>query len=470
MKRGIRLLFVLPSLVIWGLQAQTSPSQTGPTSTNPTQTKPAETSAAGKAIVLQDVRMIAGSGYAPVNHASILIQDGKIAQIVTYGNGNDQWPADANVLKLTGKTVMPGIINGHGHLGLSQGLTVGPQNYTEQNIEQQMLQYERYGVTSMISLGMNQDLLYSIIARQKKGEIEGATVMTADRGIGTPGGVPGVDVGNNQVYRPATPEEARADVDEMATRHPTLVKIWVDTGLGKSPAPNPAVYAAAITEAHRKRMRVAVHVYYLADAKRVAEDGADILAHSIRDQPVDSEMIALLKKHKMYYVPTLQLEEAFFIYADHPTWMDTAFFKNAVNPEVLAQMLSPEYQQKITQDPTTPIHRAALRTAMANLKTLQDAGIPIGFGTDSGANPYRIQGFAEHRELQLMVEAGLTPIQAIHCATGVNAQMLHIDKSTGTIQQGKTADLIVVDGDPSQDIADTEKIAMIFHNGREVKQ
>lgn len=433
----------------------------------------AQTNSAGssteKPIVLQDVRLIAGGGYAPVDHASILIEDGKIAQIVTYSNGNDQWPADANILKLTGKTVIPGIINGHGHLGLSQGVTVGPQNYTEQNIEQQIQQYERYGVTTMISLGMNQDLLYGIIARQKKGDVPGATILTADRGIGAPGGVPGVDVGPNQLYRPTTPEEARMDVDEMAARHPTLIKIWVDTGLGKLPAPNPQVYAAAINEAHRKRLRVAVHVYYLADAKRVVQDGADILAHSIRDQPVDSEMIQLLKRHRVYYVPTLQLEESFYIYAEYPAWMDTPFFKNAVNPELAAQFQSPAYKQKVEQDPTTPIHREALKTAMANLKTLQDAGVMVGFGTDSGANPYRIQGFAEHRELQLMVQAGLTPIQAIHCATGVNAQMLRLDAKTGTIQQGKQADLIVVDGDPSQNIADTEKIAMIFHKGREVK-
>jgi imidazolonepropionase-like amidohydrolase len=107
---------------------------------------------------------------------------------------------------------------------------------------------------------------------------------------------------------------------------------------------------------------------------------------------------------------------------------------------------------------------------MANLKRLQDAGVMVAFGTDSGANPYRIQGFAEHRELQLMVQAGLTPLQAIHSATGVTAQMLHIDTRTGTIQVGKQADLIVLDGNPSQQIGDTEKIAMIFHNGREVKR
>ena len=426
----------------------------------------AQTASTEKPVVLQDVQLIAGSGYAPVKHASILIENGKISHIISYGGG--QWPADANVIKLTGKTVMPGIINGHGHLGLTQGTTVGPQNYTQQNIERQIRQYERYGVTTMISLGMNKDLLYGVMMQQKQGKLEGATILSADRGIGTPGGVPAVDVGPDQLYRPATPEEARRNVDEMATRHPSLIKIWVDTGLGKLPAPNPDVYKAAILEAHKKRLRVAVHVYYLADAKRVVEDGADILAHSIRDQPVDDQMIQLLKRHRVYYIPTLQLEESFFVYADRPPWMSTAFFKNALNPELAVQFQSLSYKQKVTQDPTTAIHRDALKTAMANLKRLQDAGVMIAFGTDSGANSYRIQGFAEHRELQLMVQAGLTPLQAIHSATGVTAQMLHIDTKVGTVQAGKQADLIVLDGNPSQQIADTEKIAMVFHNGREV--
>jgi imidazolonepropionase-like amidohydrolase len=106
---------------------------------------------------------------------------------------------------------------------------------------------------------------------------------------------------------------------------------------------------------------------------------------------------------------------------------------------------------------------------MANLKRLFDAGVLVAFGTDSGANPYRIQGFAEHRELELMVKSGLTPLQAIHTATQENARMLHIDNVTGTIEPGKQADLIVLDADPSIDITNTRKIAMIFHHGKQVK-
>ena len=419
-------------------------------------------------VLLEDVRLIDGTGRAPADHVSILIRDGKIAQIANAGS--QLAASDAQVLKLSGKTVMPALINGHGHLGPSQGISVSSANYTPDNIERQLAQYQTYGVTTMISLGMNKDLLYQLRSRQEKDELGGTTILTADRGVGATNGFPPVNVGSDQLYRPSTPEQARKDVDEMASRDPNLIKIWVDDNLHKLPPPNPAVYAAVIDEAHKQHLRVAAHVYYLADAKRLLEDRIDILAHSIRDQEIDADTINVIKKQKVYYISTLQLEESFYIYADHPKWMDTPFFQNAVNPE-LAQLLdSSTYRQKVQQDPTTPVHRAALQTAMANLKKLHDEGALVAFGTDSGANPFRIQGFAEHRELELMVEAGLTPGEAIHCATAVNAEMLHVSEKTGTLQTGKEADLLVLDADPSTDIGNTRKIAMIFHKGREVKR
>jgi imidazolonepropionase-like amidohydrolase len=403
------------------------------------------------------------------DHVSILIRNGKIAQIVTRAAA-PSWPDDARVLKLSGKTVIPGLINGHGHLGLVKGTSVSPDNYTPSLIERQLDQYERYGVTTMVSLGMNRDLLYELRAAQEKGSFLGTTILTADRGIGVPGGMPPVNVGADQIYRPETPEDARKAVQQMAARAANVIKIWVDDNLHKLPAPNPAVYAAAIEEAHNLHLKVAAHVYYLADAKRLVQDGVDILAHSIRDQQIDADTLSAIKEHHVYYIPTLQLEESFFIYAAHPAWMSTPFFRNAVSAD-LAQMLdSPAYKQKVEQDQATPIHHAALQTAMLNVRKMLAAGNPIAFGTDSGANPFRIQGWAEHRELELMVEAGMNPIAAIHSATEVTAKMLQIDESTGTIQMGKQADLIVLDGDPSKDIQNTQKIAMVFHKGRQIKR
>ena len=422
-------------------------------------------------ILLQDVRLIDGTGGAPKDHVTILIKGGKIAQIFS-GTGVTISESDAQALNLSGKTVIPGLINGHGHVGLSQGTSVSSADYTRENIERQLAQYERYGITTIISLGMNKDLLYQIRSEQGKGNLGGATVLTADRGIGTPGGVPALDVAPDQLYRPATAEEARADVREMAQRSPNLIKIWVDDSLHKLHAPNPAVYAAAIDEAHKQHLQIAAHVYYLQDAKRLLQDGIDIFAHSIRDQEIDPDTVSLIKRKKVYYIPTLQLEESFFVYAGHAAWMDTPFFKEALNPE-LAEVLSyPSYKAGVQRDKTTPIHRAALQTAMTNIARLREAGLTdlIAFGTDSGANPFRIQGFAEHRELQLMVQSGMTPMEAIHSATLVNAQMLHLSDKTGSIEVGKQADLIVLDADPSSDIANTQKIGMVFHNGQEVKR
>jgi len=412
-------------------------------------------------VVLQDVRLIDGTGHAPVDHVSILISKGKIAKISNGGSVTNE-RRNIHVLKLSGKTVMPGLIAGHAHLGLTKGTSSGPRNYTPDNVKGQLAQYERYGVTTVVSLGLNKDLLYGLRAAQEKGQFGGATILTADRGIGTPGGVPAVHVGSDQLYRPKNPDEARKAVQEMASRDPNLIKIWVDDNLHKLPEPNPTVYTAAINETHRQHLKVAAHVFYLDDAKQLVRDGVDILAHSIRDREVDADTLSAMHEKKVYYLPTLQLEESFFAYAEHPAWMDTPFFQNAVTSKV-EKMLR-------RKDKSTPVHKAAFQMAMVNLKKVHDNGIAVGFGTDSGANPFRIAGWAEHRELQLMVQAGLTPLDAIHSATEVNAGMLQINEKTGTVTVGKQADLIVLDADPSADIKNTEKIAMIFHNGREVKR
>ncbi len=218
---------------------------------------------APRPIVLQDVRLIDGTGQPPRDHVQITITGGQITEIRS-ALLRIAFPPNAQVLNVSGKTVIPGLINGHGHLGLTKGISVGPANYTPENIEAQLKQYERYGVTSMMSLGMNKDSLYPLIAAQKQGQIGGATIFTADRGLGSPDGMPPVAVGTDQVYRPGTPAEARKDVDEMAARHPDLIKVWIDDNLGKLPKQAPDVYAAAIDESHKQHLRIAAHIFVLS--------------------------------------------------------------------------------------------------------------------------------------------------------------------------------------------------------------
>jgi imidazolonepropionase-like amidohydrolase len=212
---------------------------------------------------LTHVRVIDGTGHAPLEDATVVIQGDHILAIQT---GTGGLPSGARVLDLHGDTVMPGLINAHGHLALVQDGQNSATSYTAENVIAELRQYESYGVTSMLSLGLNRDLLYSIRQQQRQGKLDGATVFTADRGIGVPDAAPPLPAAPDQNYRPATVEEARVAVDAMANRHADIVKIWVDSLGGTKPAMSPEIYRAVIAEAHKHHLRVAAHIYYLADA------------------------------------------------------------------------------------------------------------------------------------------------------------------------------------------------------------
>jgi imidazolonepropionase-like amidohydrolase len=414
---------------------------------------------------LTHVRVIDGTGGTPLEDATVVIEGNHILAIRP---GTAAVPAGAKVLDLHGDTVIPGLINAHGHLALIADGQNSATAYTAENVLAELRQYESYGVTSMLSLGLNRDLLYQIREQQRQGTLDGATVFTADRGMGVPDAAPGLPAASDQIYRPATPQEARAAVDAMAARHADIVKVWVDSVSGTKPAMSPEIYRAVIEEAHKRHLHVAAHVYYLADAKSLVNAGVDVLAHSVRDKPMDQELIAAMKRRGVWYIPTFTVDESFYIYAQHPGFMQLDFFKDALPPAVLTMLTSDAYSQKVNQDPKTEQHKADFAMDGVNMKAAYDAGIRVGFGTDSGAYATRIPGFSEHRELEDMVQAGLTPMQAIVCATKNNAALLGIDAARGTLRPGKRADLIVLAANPLDDITNTRSIVTIFHDGRTV--
>jgi imidazolonepropionase-like amidohydrolase len=414
---------------------------------------------------LTHVRVIDGTGGTPLEDATVVIEGNHILAIRP---GATAVPAGAKVLDLHGDTVIPGLINAHGHLALIADGQNSATAYTAENVLAELRQYESYGVTSMLSLGLNRDLLYQIREQQRQGTLDGATVFTADRGMGVPDAAPGLPAAPDQLYRPATAQEARAAVDAMATRHADIVKVWVDSVGGTKPEMSPEIYRAVIEEAHKRHLRVAAHVYYLADAKSLVNDGVDVLAHSVRDKPIDQELIAAMKRRGVWYIPTFTVDESFYIYAQHPGFMQLDFFKAALPPVVLTMLTSDAYSQKVNQDPKTEQHKADFAMDRVNLKAVYDAGVRVGFGTDSGAYATRIPGFSEHRELEDMVQAGLTPMQAIVCATQNNAALLGIEGTRGTLRSGKRADLIVLAANPLDDITNTRSIVTILHDGRTV--
>jgi imidazolonepropionase-like amidohydrolase len=420
---------------------------------------------AQQVVVLRDVRVIDGTGAPPREHVSLLLRNGRIERI---GGAGMAAPAGAQVRELSGKTVMPGLISAHSHLGLIvDDAESSATGYTRENVTAQLKQFERYGVTTILSLGLNRDLVYELREEQRAGRLGGATIYTAGRGIGVPGGAPPLPSATDQIYRPASVDEARKDVDEMAAHHVDIVKIWVDKLHGAAPEMTPEMYKAVIDEAHQKHVRVAAHEYALEDAKQLVADGVDMLAHSVRDQVVDDAFVQAMKQHGVWYVPTFTVDEAFFVYAERPAFMQTVFFQQAAGPKLMAKFDAPGYAEKINRDRQTAQHRNDFAVGQQNLKRLFDAGVNVGFGTDSGAVPGRIPGFAEHRELELMVQAGLTPMQAITAATGENAKLLHA-ADRGTVAVGKRADLLVLGADPLIDIRNTRKIVAVYHDGHSV--
>jgi len=429
---------------------------------------PAVEAAHSPPTLLRDVRVIDGNGGQPLEHADVLITGSRITAVESQPI--QKLPPNTTIVQATGRTVLPGLITNHSHLGLTKGTTVSGTNVTRANILRQLQQYTAYGVTTVTSLGLNLKPFYDLQPKAHSGATKTADMFGADRGFGTVDSVPPVSMGllDTQVYRPKTPEEARAQVRETAQRHPDLIKIWVDDARHTLPVKmNPEVYKAIIDEAHANGLRVAAHVFYLEDAKSLVGDSVDIIAHGVRDTTVDPEFIKSIKGRGAWYIPTLGLDESFYVFAEHPQWLEQPLLRRALQPSLLKQFSDPAWRKKVLGDKALAAQKQAVATNMKNVKTLFDAGVHVGFGTDSGASPLRIAGFAEHRELKLLTEAGLTPLQAIQTATKNAAALLHLD-DRGVIAPGKLADLLVVDGDPSKDITAVDDIESVWRRGKKV--
>ena len=265
-----------------------------------------------------------------------------------------------------------------------------------------------------------------------------------------------------------TAEAARANLDKVLAMKPDVVKIRVDDNLGTTKKMPEAAWRAVIEGAHARKLPVAVHIYWLADAKATLMAGADMIAHSVRDTAVDDEFINALKARDVCYSPTLTCEISTFIYDSTPPWVDDPFFTKGVDQDIPAQLKDPKRHQQVRNSNAWKMgqqYKAGLEVAKKNLKALADKGVRIAFGTDSGP-PARFQGFFEHLELEMMVDAGLTPMQALVSATGDAARCHRKSGEFGTLAPGAAADILILGANPLDNIRNTRSIEQVWIAGR----
>jgi imidazolonepropionase-like amidohydrolase len=427
-------------------------------------------------------RVLVGDGTV-IEDAAFVVEDGIITAIGPASEVDH--PAGSDRFDLANHTVMPFLHNLHGHVGYGGGAIFSASLYSRESILEDLNRYLYYGVGSVTVLGSDTgDTAFEIRDDQKAGTAGGARIFTAGRGItgrgGWPTSIPALADAPIQVN---SEEEARQAVRDMAAKQVDFIKVWVDdnrtvTGqiyragrltdqYSTIPKLRSEYYEAVIDEAHQNNIRVVAHVLYLNDAKSLVAAGVDGLVHSIRDRNVDQALIDAMLENEVFYVPTLTGHESAFIYGDEPDWVGEQAMRETVSAGSSARLTSPRTVGLAKQDPNAGLARRQYATALLNLKTLFDAGVTIAMGTDSGAMN-RFPGYFEHRELKLMVDAGLTPEQVIRAATQTSAKLLGIEETTGTLAAGRLADFVLMPSDPNDDILNTRDIAEVFQGGRQV--
>ncbi len=391
------------------------------------------------------ITVIDGTNRPAVSNATILVREGRITSIGP--SATVPIPAGAERILLAGKTVVPGMINTHAHLG-------GPT--TERGLQT----YAQYGVTTVMLQGADGPDVFGARDRQSDwASLNRARLYTA-----------------GPVLAPTSVENARELVAKNQQMNVDFIKIRVDDAAGglmgagalaTMPRMTPAIYRAVIDEAHKRGLRVSVHIFYQKDAEGVLEAGADFLTHDVRDQDVNAKVIGLLKARGVCVCSALVRETASFVYGTTPDFFSDAFFLKYADMTQVERLKDPARQEAMRTSEAAKHFQTALYVSMRNIKKLEDSGATVAMGTDSGGGD-RFPGFFEQQELLLMAKAGLTTRQILAAATSDAARCMKIDKDLGTLEVGKWADFIALDGSPLADIANMRKINAVYIAGNKV--
>ncbi len=387
--------------------------------------------------------IIDGTAAAPLENGVLVITDGRIRSV---GPRSDvSIPEGADIVDVSGKFIMPGLINAHGHVGATVGLN-GNADYSTENLLRQLGLYARYGITTVNSLGGDAEEGFALRNAQFTSDLNRARLFVAGS----------VVVGD-------TEQAIRDEVNRNADMGANFIKVRIDDNLGVTPKMSRPHFEALVDQAHSRRLPVAVHLFYLDDAKFMLRAGGDLIAHSVRDTLVDDEFISLIKEEGVCYIPTLTREVSTFIYESVPSFWGDSYFLQEADPEVLEELQTPERMARVASSRSAQGYKAGLEVALENVALLAQADIPIAMGTDTGP-PARFQGYFEHMELQMMVDAGMTPHEVIQASTGVAADCIGMS-DIGTLEPNKWGDFSILSENPVDDIANTKTIESVYIAG-----
>jgi imidazolonepropionase-like amidohydrolase len=371
----------------------------------------------------EGARLIVGDGRV-IENATLVVDGTKIAH--AGGSADVRVPPGAARVSLAGKTVMPMLIDTHTHLGA-----------TRDAIVRDLRSRAYYGVGAALSLGTDS---YEVLDMRGQTIPGGARFLSAGRGITMS------EPGRTTVpYWVSSEAEGRKAVEELAAHKVDLVKVWVDTRDGKYQKLTPELYGAIIDEAHKRGLRVTAHIFDLEDAKGLIRAGIDAFAHGVRDRDIDDELVAMLKQRpNLILTPNLP---------DRGVKVDLGWLRPSLPADEFAKLEAANTDR--------PAAQAAYGIQARNLAKLNAAGVRITLGTD-GNRPW-----GPHEEMLDMVLAGMTPMQVIVAATRNSAEFLRI-ADAGTLEAGKSADFIVLDADPLEDITNSRRISAVVLRGAAV--
>jgi imidazolonepropionase-like amidohydrolase len=413
------------------------------------------------ATVFEGARLITGDGSAPIEDSAFVVENSRVTAVGR--RGQVAAPAGASRVDLTGKTVMPAIVDAHGHPGFLDAVTgqMAKAYFTRENFIDHLERYAYHGVAATISTGTDMGEL----AYQLRAEVipNAALIRTVGLGLAYPGSGPTDSARNDVPYAVTSVAEARKAVQDLAPHKPDFVKIWVDSRNGSQQKLTPEMFAAAADEARRQGLPSIAHVFDLADAKLLVRAGVEGFLHSIRDQEVDDEFIRLAKERDIWITPNLggMNRPSLIRQNGTPAWFDEPLVRETIAPAMIRARAALYEKRKREGTPPRPVFDAI------NVRKLHAAGVRQVLGSDAAGDGNRWLGLQTLLEFDNMVAAGFTPMEMIVAATRDSAKALRLDQ-LGMVAPAKSADFIVLDANPLDDIANVRKINAVYLRGAAV--